>query len=297
MGFTAKKTVKMAMIGGAIAATALLSACSGNTAGNGSPVNNAAVQQSAPGAATGGSGGSSKATGKGGNVSEENGDVNCSKLDGKRVTPPGGPQMDVIAVSATTGTNPGCNDAFKVITEYYQEIPTKGEGPGHRVLDIFGHWTCAGSGDQANPQGSICGKDGRTDYTIETRPSSGGKGTAPQPRRFPNTTQTVQFTGYDASVNMATFQLVRPQGHGEYVPVAGDTKTYRLPLAERAIVWSAATLCQNDNQATVGEDGLGTFRCDADQLRRTLAGGTPALAQILVSGDDQIAQVKEIYHP
>ncbi|SEP49962.1 hypothetical protein [Amycolatopsis saalfeldensis] len=303
MGFTAKKAIRLAMIGGAIAATAALSACSGNAAGNSSPVKNAAdaaAQHSPQGAATGGSGGSANA--KGGDFTDANGNVNCSKLSGKHVSPPGGPQLDLFADTATTGSNPGCDTAFNVITEYYKEIPTKGEGPGKRVLDIFGDWTCAGQADAANPDGTVCGK-GATDYMIETRPAGqdGAAAPAPQQRRFPNTTQKVQFTGFDTSVNMATFQLVSLQpggpdgGHYDRV----DEKTYRLPLAGGAIVWSAATLCQNDNQVTIDDKGLGNFRCDADQLRQTLLGGaaSPALAQILVSGDDQIAEVKEIYHP
>ncbi|HEY3710528.1 MAG TPA: hypothetical protein VGL64_14195 [Amycolatopsis sp.] len=295
------------MIGGAIAATATLSACGGNTAGNSSPVKNAAdsaaIQRSPQGAATGGSGGSGKANG---DFTDANGNVNCSKLGGKHVSPPGGPQMDVFADTATTGGNPGCDTAFSVINEYYKEIPAKGEGPGKRVLDIFGDWTCAGQADAANPNGTVCGK-GATDYMIETRPASQANAPAPAPapqpqqRRFPNTTQKVQFTGFDTSVNMATFQLVgfQPGGPdgGHYDRV--DEKIYRLPLAGRAIVWSAATLCQNDNQVTVDDQGLGNLRCDDEQLRQTLLGGsaTPALAQILVSGDDQIAEVKEIYHP
>jgi hypothetical protein len=313
MGFTAKKTIRLAMIGGAIAATAVLSACSGNTGGNSSPVKNAAdsaaIQHSPQGPASGGSGGSGKTNG--GDFTDADGNVNCSKLDGKHVSAPGGSQMDVIANTATTGTNPGCDTAFTVINEYYKEIPTKGEGPGKRVLDIFGHWTCAGQADDANPNGTVCGKDGRSDYMIETRPASQDKGRAPAPqtqpqpqpqqRRFPNTTQNVQFTGFDTNTNMATFQLVsfQPGGpdDGHYDRV--DEKSYRLPLVGDAIVWSAATLCQNDNQVTVDDQGLGNLRCDAEQLRQTLLSGsaTPALAQILVSGDDQIAQVKEIYHP
>ncbi|HEY2062745.1 MAG TPA: hypothetical protein VGH57_30540 [Amycolatopsis sp.] len=310
MGFTAKKAIRLAMIGGAIAATATLSACSGNS----SPVTNAAdaaaIQHSPQGASTGGSGGSGKANG---GFTDANGNVNCSKLNGKHVSPPGGPQMDVYADTATTGSNPGCDTAFTVINEYYKEIPTKAEGPGKRVLDILGDWTCAGQADAANPHGTVCGK-GATDYMIETRPAGQAKTSAPAPqgqpqppqpqpqqRRFPGTTQKVQFTGFDTSVNMATFQLVSfqpggPDG-GHYDRV--DDKVYRLPLASRAIVWSAATLCQNDNQLTIDAQGLGNFRCDDAQLRQTLLGGAanPALAQILVSDDDQIAEVKEIYHP
>lgn len=122
MKFTAKKTIKTAIVGGAFAATALLSACGGNNvAGNGSPVKNAAVEQAqaggGQGAAAGGSGAEST-----------NGDVNCSKHGGQ-VGAPGRPRMDLIAVAATDGTTPGCTEAYNVITEYYEKLP-QAEGPG-----------------------------------------------------------------------------------------------------------------------------------------------------------------------
>ncbi|WP_394329950.1 hypothetical protein [Amycolatopsis keratiniphila] len=132
MKFTAKKTVKAAIVGGALAATALLSACTGNNVvGNGSPVKNAAVEQAQPGGGQG-----AAAAGE-----SSSGDVNCSKHGGQ-VGAPGRPKMDLIAVAATDGTTPGCTEAYNVITEYYGKLP-QAEGPGERVLDIQGKWTCA----------------------------------------------------------------------------------------------------------------------------------------------------------
>ncbi|OXM42485.1 hypothetical protein [Amycolatopsis alba] len=285
MKFTAKKTIKMAMVGGAIAATALLSACSGNgVAGNGSPVRNAAET-----AATGGQGADSggqgaAAGGTGGTTS--NGDVNCSK-NGGQVGAPGRQKMDLIAVAATDGTTPGCTEAFNVIAEYYKKLP-QAEGPGERVLDVQGRWTCARQADDAGSKGAVvCGVPNDS-LQLETRPAGGtGKAPSPQARKFPNSTQAVQFTGYDAGARMVRFQLT---GHGE------GEQTYRLPLQKGGKVFSAATVCPSDS-VTIDDQGLGNRPCGQDQLLQQLKDGNPVLAQITVNGDDQISVVKEIYRP
>ncbi len=158
MGFTAKKTIKMVIVGGAIAATAFLSACDGNNAaGNNSPAQNAPETTAAFGQAPEGNpqpdatqkqaggqraegGGKSTPTKKSGGASNA-GDVNCSKHGGQ-VGAPGRQPMDLIAVAATDGTTVGCTEAYNVITEYFEKLP-QAEGPGERVLDVQGRWTCA----------------------------------------------------------------------------------------------------------------------------------------------------------
>jgi hypothetical protein len=300
MEFTAKKTIKMAMVAGAFTAIALLSACSGNNAaGNSAPAKNeaatAAVEQvpegGGQGAATGGSG-----TADSGTVS--NGDVNCSRYGGQ-VGAPGRPKMDLIAVAATDGTTPGCTEAFTVIAEYYQKLP-QAEGPGERVLDVQGKWTCARQTDSAGgSQGAVvCGVP-NSSLQLETRPSAGaGKTPVRQVRLFPNTAQAVQFTGYDAGVQMVRFQLVTRQEGGpdgsHYVPL--DGKTYRLPLQKGGKVLSAASLCPGES-VTIDGQGYGNGPCGQDRLLQQLNDGNSVLAQISVNGDDQIATVKEIYHP
>jgi len=286
MEFTAKKTIKMAMVTGAFAATVLLSACSGNSvAGNGSPAKNetVAVEQVPEG------GGQGAATGGSGAGGSGSGDVNCSKYGGQ-VSAPGRPKMDLIAVAATDGTTPGCTEAFNVITEYYQKLP-QAEGPGERVLDVQGKWTCARQADSAGTQGAVvCGVP-NSSLQLETRPS------APV-RKFPNTTQEVQFTGYDAGVQMVRFQLVTRQTGGpdnsHYVPL--DGKTYRLPLQKGGKVLSAATLCPGES-VTIDDQGYGNGPCGQDRLLQQLKSGNSMIAQISVNGDDQITTVKEIYHP
>lgn len=292
---TTIEPMKLAMVGGAVAVAAVLSACSGNgAADNASPVRGAgdaaAVHASSPGAS-----GPAAESSDGGS----SGDVNCSTIGGQ-VGPPGGPMVDLIAESTPDGT-PGCTEAFNVITDYYAQAPN-GEGPGRRVLDIEGHWDCAKAADPDGAAGVVyCQKDGGT-FRIETAPSRGA-GAAPsnqQTRRFPNTTQTVQFTGYDTGANMAQFQLVTWQAggadNGHFVPVPGDTKTYRLPLRENEQVFSASTLCPSES-ATVDGQGRGNQPCTPNQLMRALTGGTPPLAEIQVDGNDSITVVKEIYQP
>ncbi|MFF1608452.1 hypothetical protein ACFVYA_11780 [Amycolatopsis sp. NPDC058278] len=293
MGFTAKKTIKTAVVAGAFAAVALVSACGGNSvAGHGSPGKSEAVEQvpdgGGPGVATGGSGSA-------GSSAVSNGDVDCSRYGGQ-VGAPGRPKLDLIAVAATDGTTPGCTEAFDVIAEYYRKLP-QAEGPGERVIDVQGKWTCARqAGSAGSSQGAVvCGVP-NSSLQLETRPS-GGAGKEPV-RKFPNTTQTVQFTGYDAGVQMVRFQLVtRQQGgpdNSHYVPV--DGKTYRLPLQKGGEVFSAATLCPGES-VTIDGQGYGNGPCGQDQLLRQLQSGGSVLAQIIVNGDDRITTVKEIYHP
>jgi hypothetical protein len=296
MRVTAIKPMKLVLVGGAVAMAAFLSACSGNgAAGNATQVKNAA-DSSAVHAPSQAKAGSAAGSSEGGS----SGDVNCSTIGGQ-VGPPGGPMVDLIADSTEEGT-PGCTEAFNVITDYYAKAPN-GEGPGRRVLGIEGHWDCAKAADPDGAQGVVyCGKDGGTGFRIETAPSK-GTGTAPsnQPaQRFPNTTQTVQFTGYDAAAKMAQFQMVTWQtggpDNGHFVPVPGDTKVYRLPLHENEQVLSASTLCSNDS-VTVDGQGRGTQPCAPEQLMQALTGATPPLAEIQVDGNDSIAAVKEIYQP
>ncbi|WP_328605894.1 hypothetical protein [Amycolatopsis sp. NBC_00345] len=249
---------------------------------------NAAVVQ--PQAKAGGAAGSSA----GGSA----GDVNCS-TNGGQVGPAGGPMVDLIAVSTEEGT-PGCTEAFNVISEYYAKAPN-GEGPGRRVLDIAGHWDCAKAAEPEGSQGVVlCGKDGGTGFRIETAPSKDSAPSNQVTQRFPNTTQTVQFTGYDTTANMARFQLVTWQAggpdNGHYVPVAGDTKTYRLPLENHEQVFSASTVCPGDS-VTVDGQGRGTKACTPQDLMQALTGDTPPLAEIQVDGNDHIAVVKELYQP
>ncbi|MGK4593795.1 hypothetical protein [Amycolatopsis sp. w19] len=273
MKFTAKKTVKTAIVGGALAATALLSACTGNNVtGNGSPVKNAAVEQAQPGGGQGAAAGESS-----------NGDVNCSKHGGQ-VGAPGRPKMDLIAVAATDGTTPGCTEAYNVITEYYEKLP-QAEGPGERVLDVQGKWTCARLTESGTEV--VCGVP-NSSLQLETRPAGSGKAPVEQNRKFPNSTQRVQFTGYDANLRMVRFQLIT----GQDDPV--DGKTYRLPLQKGGEVLSAATLCPAES-VTIDDEGYGSLPCGQDQLIEQLREGNPVLALISVNGADQIATVKEIY--
>jgi len=291
-------TMKAALAGGAIAVAALLSACGGSNAGGNAsagPVANVADSAAFLGTTPG-----NHAAAVGGAPGGVAADVNCSEHGGGKVGATGGPQVDLIAKSSNEGT-PGCTEAYNVINEYYAKAPQQGEGPGLRVLDILGHWDCAKAEDPAGSQGAVyCGKDGGTGFRIETVPSKDATPASPPKLRFPNTTQTVQFTGFDNTVNMARFQLVTwqaggPDG-GHHVPVAGDAKVYRLPVDEHSEVYSAATVCSGDD-ATVDAEGFGTKPCTTQQFMEALTGGRPPLAQIRVDGDDCIVMVKEIYHP
>ncbi|WP_425341963.1 hypothetical protein [Amycolatopsis coloradensis] len=233
---------------------------------------NAAVEQAQVGGGQGAAAGGSGAESSGG-------DVNCGKHGG-RPGAPGRPKMDLIAVAATDGTTPGCTEAYNVITEYYEKLP-QAEGPGERVLDVRGKWTCARLTESGTEV--VCGVP-NSSLQLETRPSGAGKAPVERKRKFPNTTQRVRFTGYDAPLRMARFQLMT------------DGKTYRLPLEPGAEVFSAATLCTGES-VTIDDEGYGNQPCAKEQLIQQVREGNPVLAQITVNGEDQITTVKEIYRP
>lgn len=97
-------------------------------------------------------------------------DVNCSQVAGGKVGPAGGPQVDAIAIGNANG-NPGCTVTFNVLTEYFTKAP-QGEGPGRRVLDIQGSWSCAKAPEPEGSQGVVfCGQQGPDGMMIETRPA------------------------------------------------------------------------------------------------------------------------------
>ncbi len=125
--------------------------------------------------------------------------------------------------------------------------------------------------------------------------------TVDQPEaRFPNTTQTVLLTGYDATVDMVQFKLTRWQpggpNNGHYVDVPGDTGVHRLPLAKNVTVLSVGTLCLS-NEMSADSKGNGTAPCPTDILLKSLKDGIMLVAEIKVDGTDHIAKVSERFTP
>ncbi|MBP2320393.1 hypothetical protein JOF56_000778 [Kibdelosporangium banguiense] len=102
----------------------------------------------------------------GGAKTKSDKDVNCSTKGGKV-----GPQhVDLIAVQTDAGVV-GCTEAFNVITEYFAKAP-HGEGPGRRVLDIQGSWSCAKAPEPEGSKGVVyCGEQGPDGRAIETAPA------------------------------------------------------------------------------------------------------------------------------
>ncbi|MEV4316723.1 hypothetical protein [Actinocrispum sp. NPDC049592] len=118
--------------------------------------------------------------------------------------------------------------------------------------------------------------------------------------RFPDTTQTVWLTGYDAKVDMVQFKLTKWQpggpNNGHYVDVPGDTGVHRLPLASNVTVLSVGTLCLS-NEMSADSKGNGTAPCSKDVLLKSLKDGIMLVAEIKVDGTDHIAKVSERYTP
>ncbi|WP_275292610.1 hypothetical protein [Amycolatopsis sp. La24] len=152
-----RKTVKLATVGAALGAVALLSACSGqNSAAPASyqsaPVNVAAksqVQQPETPVKKGGSGG--------GGASAE--DVNCSTLGG----PVGPRKVDLIADETKAGTV-GCVEAFNVITEYFDNID---KAIGSNYMMTVRGWQCLTDTGAEGTHEIRCAKDG---FKLHTTP-------------------------------------------------------------------------------------------------------------------------------
>jgi hypothetical protein len=67
--------------------------------------------------------------------------------------------VDTIAIGNVNG-NPGCDMTFNVLTD---------EGPGRRVLDIQGSWSCAKAAEPEGGRGVVyCGQQGPDGLAIET---------------------------------------------------------------------------------------------------------------------------------
>lgn len=277
------KTIKIATAGAALASVALLSACAGQNSA--APATTSAdtvnvaqkedVQQLR-----------SAVKGKGGGK-----EINCSANGAGGVGPH---KVDLFAQETKAGTV-GCTEAFTVITEYYDNVIEKSVGVNY-ILNVQG-WRCWTDTGAEGSHSVFCGKNG---LSMRTAPPAEDAGQAQPKLRFPNTTQTVELTGYNTQVDMVEFTLVQWQpggpNNGHYVSVPGDTGTHRLPLAGAATVLGAANLCPT-GEVTVDDKGLGSAPCSKATLVAGLKAGTHHLAQIAVDGNDNIARVAEIYTP
>ncbi|ALG10370.1 hypothetical protein AOZ06_28850 [Kibdelosporangium phytohabitans] len=231
-------------------------------------------------------------------------DVNCSAYGGGKV---GQHQADLIAVETEAGTV-GCTQAFTVVAEYTKNI---GRSKGtDRELEVQG-WRCM-TDTSAKGAGSILCTDNKLlFYTDVTNGSSvanpqnegtghGGAKVDNPDLRFPNTTQTVQLTGYDSKVQMVGFKLVQwvagGANNGHFGEVQGDTATHRLPLADSPTVRSATGVCPTERPAVDG-NGHGTAPCSKERLVNALLQGGKFTAQIKIDGEDRIVHVTEIYTP
>ncbi|WP_406639856.1 hypothetical protein [Amycolatopsis sp. WGS_07] len=184
------KTVKLATVGAALGAVALLSACSGqNSAAPASnqsaPVNVAAksqVQQPEAPVKKGGSGG----------VGGGSEDVNCSEHGGTV-----GPRKVSLIADATKAGTVGCTEAFNVITEYFDNID-KAVGVNY-MMTVQG-WQCLTDTGAEGTHEVRCEKDGLKMHTTppkdENTPSPQEQGTGYNGAPIDNPDRQEQGTGY-----------------------------------------------------------------------------------------------------
>ncbi|MBP2319962.1 hypothetical protein JOF56_000347 [Kibdelosporangium banguiense] len=275
MGLSSFKPVA---VGVAVAAMALLSACSGQNTTSPSTVDAATKNQAQQ---------QNQAKQQIHAGQDKAGDVNCSATGAGQVGPVGGKQADLIAVAGKAGTI-GCTEAFTVITEYYRDAPSKSEGTAH-VLTVRG-WKCmADTGAQGS--GAVgCDKDGLSFHTGHS--DSTGK-------KFAGKTLTVELTGYDTKLDMAEFKLVKyvrgGADNGHYEPLPEDPGTHRLPLTKSPQILSVSSICSDG--LTADSRGQANKPCTKDQLVRKLNDSVAPFASIQVDGDDRIAKVVELYAP
>jgi hypothetical protein len=139
-------------LGSLVAAGVLLSACGGHATGTAAP----AVSTSATSSTTATSAGAAGVVHTTSSSESIGGDQDCGKVD----TFNG--QVDLIADATPAGTV-GCTEAIDVMTEYFQQAPTKAEGTAD-ALTVEG-WSClADTGAQGT--GAVgCEKDGLSMHT------------------------------------------------------------------------------------------------------------------------------------
>ena len=164
-------TTRATIVGLSVLAAGLLSACSaepiatGDTSATSTPTapsTSASESQSEPespeptsGAGDGdGGAGTGDGTGEGsGDAVDEGSGVDCGPVQGTNG------QVGVFADDTSAGTV-GCTEAINVITEYYADAPTKGEGTAY-ALTVDGWYCLTDSGAQGS--GAVgCEKDGLT---------------------------------------------------------------------------------------------------------------------------------------
>jgi hypothetical protein len=162
-------TTRAMIVGLSVLAAGLLSACSTEptaaedtsaTTSSAPPSTSAGESQSEPESpdttpSEGGGEGTGNGEGSGEAVDEGSG-VDCGPVQGTNG------QVGVFADDTSAGTV-GCTEAINVITEYYADSPTKGEGTAY-ALTVDGWYCLTDSGAQGS--GAVgCEKDGLTFHT------------------------------------------------------------------------------------------------------------------------------------
>ena len=166
-------TTRAMIVGLSVLAAGLLSACSGEPT---AAEDTSATSSSAPPSTSAGDGqsepespdttpstdegdgtGNGEGTGEGsGEAVDEGSGVDCGPVQGTNG------QVGVFADDTSAGTV-GCTEAINVITEYFADSPTKGEGTAY-ALTVDGWYCLTDSGAQGS--GAVgCEKDGLAFHT------------------------------------------------------------------------------------------------------------------------------------
>lgn len=279
--------VRVVIAGVVVGAGALLSACSGQSAGAPPATSVAPKPQSQQVELT-----------------SSTQDVDCSANGGGKV---GSHQAALVAVGSKAG-RVECAEARNIVNEYFDNA-SKAEGSDQR-LTVKG-WDC---GANAGPGGTSVVTCAKNSLSFHTGPISGlankpvnaadngttdGSTVEQVNLKFPNTTQIVDLLRYDPAADMVEFRLMQwiPGGanNGHFVPVPADPAVHRLPLASNPTVLSALSLCPG--AMAVDKKGLGTNPCTKDRLLAVLKSGQDVLAEIKVDGNDRVTSVSERYTP
>lgn len=160
-------TTKALIVGLSVAAAGLLSACNAELAAAGGPSatsappavsTSASVDEPEPSSAPEPSSGPEDGGSGAGTGQESDPPIGegCGPVDGTNGT------VDVIPEDTAAGTV-GCTEAINVITKYYEDSPTQGEGTAY-ALTVDG-WYCLTDGGAQGSGAVGCEKDGLAFHT------------------------------------------------------------------------------------------------------------------------------------
>lgn len=149
---------------------------------------------------------------------------------------------------------------------------------------------CTGSTPTAAPSTTTPLASPATSGTPSTKDSTSIETATVRALKFPNTSSTVMFTGYDTKNHLAKFEKVTQNpssSHADLIPDPADPATHELPIAP------GAKVIPLDPNGFPFET-CPPVNCTSDDIMQSVIGHDTLWARIQVNAADQIEAVQQI---